>query len=157
MFRRDCINAPKLRTYNTLFSPEISHVSLVSYPRLIMPFIHRKKLAQLRLGCLPLRIETDRFSRPIVPSHQRYCLQPLCKNTIENLSDDDKQIEDEFHFLLICSQYNQLRNVMFSKIEIPGFHDFSDQDKFIYLLTSRPAVKYVAQFIVDAFEQRPLK
>ena len=63
MFRRDCNNSTKLRTYNTLFSPEISHVSLMSYTRQILPFIHRKRLAQLRLGCLPLRVETDRFTR----------------------------------------------------------------------------------------------
>ena len=39
------------------------------------------------------------------------------------------------------------RNVMFSSIDIPGFSDFTDRDKFIYLLTSRPAVKAVSQFI----------
>ena len=129
----------------------------MSYTRQILPFIHRKRLAQLRLGCLPLRVETDRFTRPIVPSNQRFCLQPLCSNTINNLSDEEKEIEDEFHFLVICSQYNQLRNVMFSNVDVQGFHNFSNKDKFIYLLTSKPAVKYAAQFIVDAFDQRPLK
>ena len=157
IFARDCQNSPKLRTYNTLFSPDISHNFDTSYTRHILPFIQRKRLAQLRLGCLPLRVETDRFTRPIVPSHERFCLQPLCSNTTDSLPEEDKQIEDEFHFLIKCRQYDQLRNDLFSSVEIPGFIDFSDKDKFIYLLTSRAAVKITAQFIADSFDQRPAK
>ena len=156
-FAKDCQNSPKLRTYNSLFSPDISYNFDTSYTRHILPFIHRKRLAQLRLGCLPLRVETDRFTRPIVPSHERFCLQPLCSNTTDSLPDENKQIEDEFHFLIKCRQYDQLRNVLFSSVETPGFIDFSDKDKFIYLLTSRAAVKIVAQFIADSFDQRPAK
>ena len=154
MFRRDSLSSAKLRTYNSLFSPHVSHSAVTAYTRLILPFHHRKRLAQLRLGCLPLRVETDRFIRPIVPSEQRFCLQPSCLNTVNNLPDDEKYVEDEYHFIISCCQYEQLRNVMFSSIDIPGFSDFTDRDKFIYLLTSRPAVKAVSQFIINAFEKR---
>ena len=154
MFRRDCLSSAKLRTYNSLFSPNVAHSAVTAYTRHILTFHHRKRLAQLRLGCLPLRVETDRFVRPIVPSDQRFCLQPLCLNTVSSLPDDEKYVEDEFHFLNNCCQYEQLRNVMFSSIDVLGFSDFSDREKFIYLLTARPAVKPVSQFIINALEKR---
>ena len=71
---------------------------MISYTRLCLPFILRKRLAQLRLGCLPIRIETDRYTRPIVHRDQRYCLQPNCDNNVSNLSDEAKHIENEYHF-----------------------------------------------------------
>ena len=70
------------------------------------------------------------------------------------MPDDEKYVEDEYNFIISCCQYEQLRNVMFSSIDIPGFSDFTDRDKLIYLLTSRPAVKAVSQFIINAFEKR---
>ena len=40
---------------------------------------------KLFINCLslPIRVETDRYTRP----DQRYCLQPKCKNIVSNLSD----------------------------------------------------------------------
>ena len=154
--RNDCLKSDKLRTYNTLFKPFVPHESVISYTRLCLPFILRKKLAQLRLGCLPIRVETDRYTRPIVHRDQRYCLQPKCDNTTSNLSDDVKHIENEFHFLLKCSQYSDLRYDMFKKVKVEQhvFAQLNDQEKFVYLLTTQSEAKIVAQFIVDAFDER---
>ena len=116
----------------------------------------RKRLSQLRLGCLPIRIESDRYTRPIVHRDLRYCLQPKCKNVANNLDDNLKDVENEFHFLIVCSQYESLRNVLFSKIE-PIFNTMTDQNKFVYLLTNQSVSKIVAQFIIDAFDNRPVK
>ena len=55
MFRNKCLAATKLRTYNTLFSPFVPHLSTSMYSRSCLPFILRKRLAQLRLGLLPLK------------------------------------------------------------------------------------------------------
>ena len=129
---------------------------MISYTRLCLPFILRKKLAQLRLGCLPIRVETDRYTRPIVHRDQRYCLQPKCDNTISNLSDDVKHIDNEFHFLLKCSQYSDLRYEMFKKVKVEHhvFAQLNDHEKFVYLLSTQSEAKIVAQFIVDAFDER---
>ena len=121
-----------------------------------LPFILRKKLAQLRLGCLPIRIETDRYTRPIVHRDQRYCLQPKCENSISNLSDDVKHVENEFHFLMKCTQFSDLRYNMFKKVKVEPhvFAQMNDHEKFVYLLSTQSEAKIVAQFIVDAFDER---
>ena len=157
MHRRECLKSDKLRTYNTLFDPFVPHESVIAYTRQCLPFILRKRLSQLRLGCLPIRIESDRYTRPIVHRDLRYCLQPKCKNVANNLDDNLKDVENEFHFLIVCSQYDNLRSVLYSKIESPSFPSMTDQNKFVYLLTTQSVAKIVAQFIVDAFDDRPVK
>ena len=146
--RSDCLKSDKLRTYNSLFT------SVISYTRLCLPFILRKRLAQLRLGCLPIRIETDRYTRPIVHRDQRYCLQPNCDNNVSNLSDEAKHIENEYHFIMKCSQYDQLRSEMFAQIQAVKFFQMNDDEKFIFLLTTQSVAKVVAHFIVNAFDAR---
>ena len=79
---------------------------------------------------------------------------PECENTTKNLPDTEKHIEDEHHFLICCSQYKVLRKVLFDKIEIPNFQNYSDTDKFIYLLTTKHVAHIVSRFIVDAFDSR---
>ena len=157
MHRKECLKSDKLRTYNTLFDPFVPHESVIAYTRQCLPFILRKRLSQLRLGCLPLRIETDRYTRPIVHRDLRYCLQPKCKNIVNNLDDSLKDVENEYHFLTECSQYDSLRDILYSKIELPGFATMTNRDKFVYLLTNQSVSKIVAQFIVDAFDERPVK
>ena len=104
--------------------------------------------------CLPIRIETDRYTRPIVHRDQRYCLQPNCDNTVLNLSDNAKHVEHEFHFIMKCSQYDQLRSEMFAQIQAVEFSQMNDVAKFIFLLTTQSVAKLVAQFIVNAFDAR---
>ena len=117
----------------------------------------RKRLAQLRLGCLPIRIETDRYTRPIVHGDQRFCLQPKstkCDNIVKNLNDSMKHVENEYHFMMKCSQYDQLRSEMFAQIQAAEFAQMNDHDKFIFLSTTQSIAKIVAQFIVNAFDKR---
>ena len=97
---------------------------------------------------MPIKIETDRYLN--IPSDQRYCVQPNCKNEDDNLL----YIENELHFLTQCHQHDNLRADMYAKISIPGFYNFSEYDKFIYLLTCRDVAKIVGQFVVDAFDNR---
>ena len=103
---------------------------------------------------MPIRIETDRYTRPIVHRDQRYCLQPKCENILSNLSDDAKHIENEYHFIMNCSQYDQLRSEMFAQIQAVEFPQMNDDAKFIFLLTTQSVAKLVAQFIVNAFDVR---
>ena len=53
-----------------------------------------------------------------------------------------------------CSQYDQLRIQMFAQIQAVDFAQMNDHEKFVFLLTTQSAAKIVAQFIVDAYDER---
>ena len=38
-----------------------------------LSFVERKIISKLRLGILPIRIETARYTRPVIPENQRVC------------------------------------------------------------------------------------
>ena len=155
MFRTQCLKSPKLRTYNSLFSI-FDHCISSNYSRLCLPFIVRKRLSQLRLGVLPLRIETDRYQRVKVDASKRFCKQPKCANNDENSAVKTYDVENEFHFLVKCKQYDHLRTVLFSRLSCPEFDHLNDQNKFCYMLTRTHIARIVGQFIVDAFDSRPV-
>ena len=73
-----------------------------------------------------------------------------------NLDDSVKHVENEYHFLIECSQYDSIRSEMFEQIRDVEFPMLNDYDKFIFLLTTQSVAKLVAQFIVDAFDARPV-
>ena len=137
-----------LRSYNFLFSPFTDHCTATNYINISLPFIVRKRLCQLRLGCLPLKIQTDRYIKPRIPPEERFCCQPEC-NTF---STGNRPVENELHFLIICKQYELIRQSLFSKIDLPGFSNMTSFDKFRYLLTSSNVARIVGQFITDAFD-----
>ena len=138
-----------LRTYNTLFSPFIDHSSVTKYVKFSLPFIVRKRLCQLRLGCLPLKIHTDRYIIPKVAPEQRDRCQPNC-NPPPGLTP----VENELHFLCQCNQYKISRQNLYNNIEFPGFLNMTVHNKFICLLTHPPLAKTFGQFIVDAFNMQ---
>ena len=92
-------------------------------------------LSQLRLGVLPLRVETDRYQRVKIDASERYCKQPKCTNNDVAAAVKTFEIENEFHFLVKCKQYDQLRIVLFSHLSCPEFDQLNDQNKFCYMLT----------------------
>ena len=65
-----------------------------------------------------------------------------------------KHVENEYHFLMKCSQYDQLRSEMVARIQAADFAQMNDLEKFIFLLTTQSVAKIVAQFIVDAYDER---
>ncbi len=73
------------------------------YVRLNLTRSQRSLLAQTRLGILPLKIETGRFTG--IPANQRFC--HFCPNEIEN----------EIHFLFSCKHYVQEHYSFFSHID----------------------------------------
>ena len=155
-FKTQCSKSPKLRTYNSLFSVFVDQKLSDSYTRLCLPFIVRKRLSQLRLGVLPLRIESDRYSRVKVDAKDRLCKQPKCKNNCAATPPSKFDVENEFHFLMCCKQYDHLRSVLFTKLSCPQFNQMNDQNKFCYMLTCPAVARLVGQFIVDAFDARPV-
>ena len=138
-FKSDCKPMPKLRTYNSVadFS---TYKCYLSKP---LSFIQRKFLAKLRLGVLPLRIETGRYERPRKLPEERVCKQCSLKEP-----------ETEEHFLLICPKHSLRRTNLFSKIKNEDFKNLTNIDKLRFLLNNPEIVKSTAQVIIDSFDSR---
>jgi len=94
-------------------------------------------LCRLRLRSHNLAIEVGRHSN--IPRERRLCI--YC---------DSDQVEDEIHFLLFCSFYDELRRPL-----IPIIKDDNTHDAFVKLLNSTaPNIGIVAKFVFQAFTKR---
>ena len=127
----------KLRTYNDIkikFGQE-------DYLKLNLERSERSFMAQLRLGILPLHIETGRYNRTLLEN--RTC--KLCNTNV---------IEDEMHFLLQCKTYSEDRKKLFirAKEEVINFEDLSDVEKMKCLFHS--VGRQTAKFIKKAYNKR---
>ena len=91
-----CRTLPKLRTFIQFKN------FVLDSPHIFKPlsFMQRKQMSKFRLGILHLRVETGRFLR--IPPEDRVCL--MCNSG---------EVEDESHFLLVCSRYEQYRQNLF--------------------------------------------
>ena len=139
--RNECQNKPKLRTFMLFkdFGPLPPHVGKP------LSFVERKSISKLRLGILPLRIETARYIRPILPENQRLC---YC---------DSGEIESEYHAIFICSKYSNLRDAWLKKICIPpNFHELEMSEKFSFILNKPENVRLTSQYIVSFMDLRCL-
>ena len=139
-WRSKCLTLPKLRTFN-----KFKDFALDS-PHIFKPlsFMQRKMLSKFRLGLLQLRIETARFVRPKIPPTERVCL--ICKSG---------DIEVEPHFLLVCNKYEQLRQILYSKIpDLNNFLALEMTEKLKFLVNEPNIVKQTAKFIVEAHDYR---
>ena len=96
---------PKLRFFN-LFKENYETKWFV---KCIQNRKKRSILAQFRYSILPLSIETGRFQD--IPIEYRYCL--FC---------DDNLIESEYHFILHCTFYNELRFDFFNRVRQIDFN-----------------------------------
>lgn len=94
------------------------------YVRVVKYKDHRRILCNFRNGSLRLEIETGRYAKRKVPLGQRIC--KMCSLGV---------IEDEKHFLMDCSFYDDLR-FFFDKCEYlnPAFNVLNNLDKFCYIL-----------------------
>jgi len=127
---------PKLRTYR-LFKDNVSAEGYVKYS------VHRKKrslMAQLRLGVLPLKIETGRYQN--TPEKERTC--DACSNTIEN----------EIHFMFECPQYSPTRDILLdaAKLYNTDFDNLNVSDKLNILLNT--LWKDSSKFVLEAWNTR---
>ena len=124
---------PKLRNY-TKFKQDI-HTE--KYVISNISRSQRSFLAQVRMGILPLNVETGRYLRK--PLNERLCL--LCK---------EREIEDEYHFLCSCQRYKTERNQICSGI--PNFKNLTPDDQFVSLMRLNP--KVLAKFIESIWNKR---
>ena len=89
-----------------------------------IPLKYRSAYAKIRCGVAPLRVETGRYERKAV--HERTCL--YCINCVE----------DEFHVLMQCPLYADLRQKMSNDVLHfnANFSFLSDADKFVFLFSN---------------------
>ena len=101
---------PKLRAY-VLFKHAYK---TEDYLKMYLPRTHRSLLAQLQSGILPLKIESERFQNIRDPNiGKTRKLKPqerIC--TLCNLN----LVEDESHYVCICSKYCTLRKELFNTV-----------------------------------------
>ena len=112
-------NKPKLRTYvqiKDIFEPEPYVLSNICRQR-------GSLLTQIRLGILPIKIETGRFMS--LPVQQRLC--ELCEM---------HKVENEIHFLCECPLYHDFRETLYdhAKLMTNDSVTMGMQEKFVYLM-----------------------
>ena len=142
-WQSQCRNLPKLRTFLKFKDFQVDS------PHIYKPlsFIQRKYLSKYRLGMLQLRIEVGRFQRPRLEPEDRIC--QVC---------DSGGVEDETHFLLHCSLYDESRRRLYGYInDLDSFMIEEDSDKLKFLLNDSTLVKQTAKFIADSFDLRSTK
>ena len=109
-----------------------------------LSFHESKIISKLRLGILPIRLETARYLRPVVPEDQRLC---YCTGGIES----------EYHVLFICQKYEHLRESWLSKLSKPdNFVHLPPKEKFEYILNKPENVRHTAQYLVALMDLRSL-
>ena len=129
-----------------------------------LSFHLRRIVAKTRLGCLPLRLETGRYSVPRLAEHQRTCL--VCKNPGQDLlvtvdtEDDtteavDEPIESEVHFMFQCSGYTAERESWYAGMTLPdNFHISPINNKLDMVFNDPNNIKQTAQYLNIAFNKR---
>ena len=80
--------------YLKQFKPDFGYAPYLD----IVNFPNRKWLSKLRLSVLPIIIQTRRYDRDNTPREQQICL--FCTFP---------DIEDEFHVIITCTCYIDLR------------------------------------------------
>ena len=106
----------------------------------VVHYRYRKALSQLRLSSHNLAIETGRHSN--TPRELRFCI--LCKQ---------KAIENEYHFVMICPFYKDLRERFFPQdfiVNISLFHF----NKLLAKTDDAVLMANLGKFIYYAFKRR---
>ena len=134
----------KLRTYRsfkTTFSKEY-------YLEDCIVTKHRQALSRLRMGAHKLQIEVDRYTtKNRIPPEQRIC--KICNLGI---------CEDEFHLVMVCPKYHNLRQIMFNNVleKFPCFQSLDIETKFFCLMANADecVIQWLGSFVYSCFIMR---
>jgi hypothetical protein len=137
---KDIQNSSKLNLYKYVKSC----FDVETYLDVVLNQKHRKALTQLRVSSHSLHIETGRYGSGRVERERRVCR--VC---------DCGEIEDEYHFLLICPVYENLRSQLIKSYYTTRPSMF----KCVELLTgcNKSQLRKLAKYIFQAFELRKLR
>ena len=119
---RDVNQGNKLRTLRE-FKCNIKQEDYLSYVKNVNV---RKNITKLRLSAHNLPIEKGRYKRPEkIPPHLR-----LCDECNTNM------IGDEFHIIMKCNKYEQIRADFFEKMNNSeeSFSNLECHEKFVYIM-----------------------
>ena len=98
---------------------------------------------------MPLEIETGRFTtiydNSLKKNRKREPTERLCKFY------DIKTCEDEIHFVLSCSKYDEIRSNVFSTI-LNGIKHMSKQNQLIYIMQNHQ--NELILYLKDAWSKR---
>ena len=97
-------------------------------------------MSKLRLSNHRLEIEVGRHTN--VKQEERIC--QLCRNGVE----------DELHFIVQCTEYDELRDELLPK-NILSNQNISDRERFIKLMCDNE-IKQIGKYIFKSFELRQL-
>ena len=113
----DSVNNPGLRLYK-LFKFDFR---CEPYLQNVKQFKHRKMFTKLRTNSHLLEIEHGKHLGKL--AHDRLC--SVCH-----------AVEDEFHFIMVCPLYNELRHNFLAEITsmFPLLNQYSLYDKFLFLM-----------------------
>ncbi|MGI9312379.1 MAG: hypothetical protein ACR2O9_02440 [Alphaproteobacteria bacterium] len=130
-------NNRKLYSYSTfkiniICEKYLSCINIMNY---------RRSLCNFRISSHNLNIETGRWNN--IPRNLRLC-------TCCNLNE----VEDEYHFLLICPTYFNLRQTCIPE----SFHRFPSKDKFSFLMQSKSSdiLNNLGKFLFHSFKKRKM-
>jgi len=139
-WKNNLYTKPKLRTY-VLFKENYCTENYVKY---CMSRQQRSLIAQLRLGILPIHIETGRFRGTKL--EDRIC--QLC---------DIQEVEDEIHFVCKCNLFKGLREIMYRTVQDKhaDFYMYDNKEKFIHL--AQKEWKILGNYLVEAWSERTNK
>ena len=137
---QDALNSrPGLRLYR-LFKHEYK---LESYLQSIKNTNYRKMFTRLRTNSHYLEIERGRY----VNKHESERLCSLCAD-----------VENEFHFVMICPLYDDIRCNLFNEISelFPFVSHYSLYEQFIFLMgfDDKKLHHIFSKFIANAFDVR---
>ena len=145
VLRLQCLEKPKLRTF-IKFKVFGELPSYVSKP---LSFAQRRSISQLRVGTLPIRLETGRFCRPYLEEKDRLC--QVCDTN----SPGGNSIENEYHFLFVCDAYSKIRNDWLGGLGLPdSFWTLPDYEMIGLIVNRADFVRQTSNFVIDAFNVR---
>ena len=129
----------KLRTYRTFKQS----YSTEPYVRIITHKRYRSAYAKFRCGVAPIKLETCRYGLNRVPVEERLC-------------EDCGVIEDEFHVLMVCPTYNDIRHDTVNSICTLSnqFTELSLENQFIQIMSDPMYYKIVSKFLYSILNKR---
>ena len=117
---------------------------MAPYLKILRERKHRSIMAKFRCSNQELAIETGRHAPAIIDRNNRICI--YCERTF-----DIRIVEDEYHFLIVCPTYQNVRTQYLS--DILAKFNINNETVISILLKSfnENVVKVISFFLYHAF------
>lgn len=137
-WQSEAYQKPKLRTFVQIHDFESKQLLV----KCDLTRYQRSLVSQLKLGILPLKIETDRYQG--IPPEMR-----LCKTCSMNTT------EDEAHFLFTCPALSRVRHFAYGFFEHSDINfDLEDAYRKLAQMCRGLNIKYMGKFLEMLYRER---